>query len=76
VAAPIGANVSLYYDSRRHVEVGHFIQTPTGRTYLVTDVRRQARGEHIGRWHLRADVVPEDWPQPYDVVHPLSWYRR
>lgn len=75
-AAPIGANVSLYYDARRDVREGDFIRTTSGRTYLVTGARRQERGVHIGRWHLRCDVVPQDMPTAEDVVHPLTWYRR
>jgi hypothetical protein len=54
--------------------VGDAIETPTGRTYVLTSVRRQERGMHVGRWHLRAIVV-EKAPEGA-VVHPLYWYRR
>jgi hypothetical protein len=76
MAAAIGKNVGLYYDSPRNVEVGDYIATPTGRTYLVNWVRIQCKGIHVGRQHIRGTVV-----DPADVakgatVHPLRWYRR
>jgi hypothetical protein len=74
VTAPAGAEVGLYYDARRDVAPGHAIVTATGRTYLVVAARRQQRGKHVGRWHLRCLVADEAPPDA--TVHPLRWYRR
>jgi hypothetical protein len=77
VRAPIGAVVKLYYDAPELDLLDgatHAIRTPTGRTYVVLDARRQRRGLHVGRWHLRALVADE--PPPGAVVHPLVWYKR
>lgn len=74
--APIGADVGLYYDARTDVAPGDFIRTGSGRTYLIRAARRQERGRHVGRWHVRAVVVEESTPEPGDVVHHLRWYRR
>lgn len=77
-AAPAGAEVALYYDSPwRDVQPGDVVQTRTGRRYLVRRVRRQARGRHLGRQHLRCEVLPADHELDADtVVHPVFWYRR
>lgn len=72
----IGSVVSLYMDTPRILEVNHFIQTPTGRTYQLVTVRRQERGKHKGRWHLSALVVPASAIKEDDVVHPIAWYPR
>jgi hypothetical protein len=73
--APPGSLVSIYYDARVDVQSGDAIVTTTGRTYLVASARRQQRGKHRGRWHLRCVVA--DGPPPADVlVHPLRWYPR
>lgn len=75
--APIGRNVGLYYDGWvDDLAVGDFLRTATGRTYLITDLRRQTRGRHVGRYHLRCDVVPEDQPDVDDRVFPIHWYGR
>ncbi len=71
--APIGALVRIYYDSPRNIEPGHYLQTPTGRTYLILECRLQAKGAHIGRKHLQALVV--DHPGE-GTVHPIYWYPR
>jgi hypothetical protein len=79
--APVGANVSLYYDGLV-VDVGDLIVTRTQRCYRVTSVRIQARGEHVGRQHLRADVVDydsavEQAQDDSDIrVRRLYWYSR
>lgn len=74
-AAPPGAEVGIYYDALVTVEPGDAIVTATGRTYLVVVARRQARGKHRRRWHLRC-VVAEGGPPAGVKVHPLRWYRR
>jgi len=74
-AAAPGSIVGIYYDARREVAPGDAIVTGTGRTYLVIQARRQTRGAHVGRWHLRCAVA--DGPPPAGTrVHPLRWYRR
>ena len=72
--APIGAEVGLYMDTPLQLEVGMGIVTTTGRSYVVARVRRQARGRHAGRWHLRC-VVVEEIPDGAPTVR-LRWYRR
>lgn len=74
--APVGSVVGLYYDGIAEVEEGHVIQTRTRRCYRVVGVRRQERGKHTGRWHIRALVIDPDQVEPEDTVHPLYWYRR
>jgi len=73
---PVGSIVSLYYDARVFVEEGDVIRTPSGRQYRVVEARRQQKGKHAGRWHLKALVLdPTD--DPGDVpVHLLVWYKR
>lgn len=73
----VGEQARLYYDSPTPVEEGDFIQTPTGRTYLVTFVRIQTKGKHAGRQHLVTVVWDSEDPLPADaVVHPIRWYSR
>lgn len=74
--APAGREVGLYLDTFRSIAVGDFLVTPTGRTYHLTTVRRQARGKHAGRWHIHAVVVDPAVPGVDDVVHRMAWYRR
>lgn len=74
--APSGSLVSLYYDSPRDVVAGDVLRTPTGRMYLLWSVRRQTRGLHIGRWHLKAIVIGVDELPAGARVHPIYWYRR
>lgn len=81
-AAAVGSEVRLYVDLLAQVEPGHAIQTQTGRTYLVLACRRQARGSHVGRQHLRCIVVdspssPGEWiAGPNLVIHRIRWYAR
>lgn len=75
--APVGAEVGLYYDSPRPIGEGDYLQTPTGRTYLILSVRVQARGQHAGRRkHLRAVVIDASDIDPAGTIHPLHWYKR
>jgi hypothetical protein len=73
-AAPVGAVVGIFYDAHVEVLAGDAIVSTTGRTYVVVAVRRQARGEHVGRWHLRCLVARG--PPPGARVHRLRWYPR
>jgi hypothetical protein len=53
------------------------IETRSGRRYEVVTVRRQLRGAHIGRWHMKVLVLAPGHPRDPDVaVHPLWWYSR
>lgn len=71
---PVGAIVGLYYDGVADVAVNHVLETPTGRRYLILELRRQERGKHTGRAHLQCLVIDE---VPRDAtVHPLLWYKR
>ena len=72
--APNGAVVSLYYDSSRLIQENDVLQTPKGRCYLIVGLRRQAKGIHKGRWHIKALVI--DAPPPDAKVYPIYWYRR
>lgn len=77
MAAPIGRNVSLYYDGVISLDIGDIIETSTtGRCYRVTSVRIQGRGMHTGRQHLRCDVIDPAEVKPYDRVVPITWYSR
>lgn len=75
MTAPVGREVGLFYDGWvDDLDAGDALRTPTGRVYLITAARRQQRGKHVGRWHLRAVVADQ---VPNDVrVFPLHWYRR
>lgn len=85
--SPLGALVSLFYDGTGPIQSGHYLQTPTGRAYLVEQVRRQETGGYVGRWHLKATVIHERDltaamaqaainDEDEIVVHRLHWYRR
>lgn len=85
-ARPPGSIVSLFYDaSGTDVEPGDLVVTSrTNRTYRVVAARQQDRGMHVGRWHLRAEVL-DDSAAPAAVaqaerdglaVHRLTWYPR
>jgi hypothetical protein len=74
--APVGALVGLYYDSPRLIEVGDYLRTPKRRCYLIDSLRRQLKGKHAGRWHIKAIVVAEADIPADALVHPLMWYRR
>lgn len=76
MTASIGSQVRLYIDTSQRVRIGDFIQTPTGRTYLIDHVRTQQRGRHAGtRQHLRVTVVPPALAEGGRVI-PIRWYRR
>lgn len=71
--APSGALVRITYDGEP-VQEGEAMRTPSGRLYVVTYVRVQHRGLHVGRQYLRCLVVDEI--SDGTVVHPLVWYPR
>lgn len=73
--APAGSVVRISYDTNDEVCAGDAIMTATGRTYVVEQARRQSRGKHRGRWHVRCLVA--DQPPPDGArVHVLYWYPR
>jgi len=72
--APAGSLVSLYYDSPREIAIGDALMTRSGRVYLIAELRRQTRGGHIGRWHIKA-IVSETIPAG-TTTHPIYWYKR
>jgi hypothetical protein len=74
-AALPGSIVSIYYDATEPIAIGDALMTRTGRTYIIVTARRQERGQHIGRWHLRCAVAEGTAPAAV-VVHPLFWYPR
>lgn len=76
--APVGADVGLYMDTAREINIGDEIVTRSGRRYLVTSVRQQLRGKAIGRWHLRCTILAPDavHDDPDARVHMLFWYSR
>lgn len=75
---PPGSEVGLFMDTRNDIDVGDEIVTRTGRRYLVVKTRRQQRGAHVGRWHLRCVVRERDaiHDDPDARVHMLWWYSR
>lgn len=76
--APIGAIVGITYDGSRFLDEGDILQTPSGRVYQIVALRRQTRGIHTGRWHLKCLVLGEgiDAIPPQATVYPLYWYAR
>jgi hypothetical protein len=74
-AASPGSVVSIFYDADEPIAVGDALQTKTGRTYIIVTGRQQARGRHVGRWHLRC-AVAEGPPPAGVIVHRLVWYPR
>lgn len=72
--APVGAIVSIYCDTGAPLVEGSYLRTPAGRLYCIVTLRRQARGKHVGRWHLRCLV--DEAVEPGRAVYPLYWYRR
>lgn len=76
MSAGVGSIVSLYMDTLSTLEVGHAIQTGTGRLYEITALRQQQKGKHRGRWHIQAIVARPDTAATYPRVIPLRWYRR
>ena len=75
MTAPIGAEVGIHVDLVDQVVAGDAIVTQTGRTYLVVSCRRQQRGIHAGRQHLRC-LVAESPPPAGVRVHRIRWYKR
>lgn len=72
-----GEIARIYFDGRKRIEAGDFIQTPTGRTYLVQANRVQERGKNAGRQHLTTVVMAPGHPlDESDMVHQLAWYPR
>lgn len=72
-----GESARLYYDGWATLDVGDYIQTRTGRTYLITSVRVQERGLHKGRQHVNTVVMePDHQVEPDATVHPIFWYAR
>lgn len=43
--APLGATVRIYLDTRQDLFPGDVVETPSGRLYLIIDVRVQQREE-------------------------------
>lgn len=76
MAAPIGADVSLYWDGLGPVAEDDVMRTTAGRCYRVLHARQQERGRHEGRWHLRALVIDPADVSETDTVHSIRWYRR
>jgi hypothetical protein len=76
VTAPAGAEVGIYVDLVERVELGHVIQTQSGRRYLVVAVRVQLRGVHAGRQHLRCVVLDASAQIGSATVHEIRWYKR
>ena len=82
--APAGALVSLYVDLVVQVDLCDVIETQTGRRYQVLAVRKQTRGKHIGRQHLKCIVLgPNDpgFSHRFDDtmgprLHRIRWYKR
>jgi hypothetical protein len=71
--SPEGSLVRIAYDGPV-LEPGNALVTRTGRTYVIVEVRRQVRGRHAGRQHLRCLVAA---PGSFTgKAHPLVWYAR
>lgn len=68
-----GAIIRLYCDGG-DLRVGDALQTATGRTYGILELRRQERGKHPGRQRLVVVVNPE--LEPGTRVVELQWHRR
>lgn len=75
--AAAGDVVRIFYDGARGLEERDFLRTTTGRLYWIVGLRRQERGKHVGRLHLRCLVMDPDVELGAGArVHPLFWYRR
>lgn len=82
--APAGAVVRIYVDLVAPVDVCDVIETQSGRRYQVMEVRKQTRGQHVGRQHLACLVLGPDDPgstHPFDDskpprLHRIRWYPR
>lgn len=73
--APVGALVSIYYDGWQECKPGDALKTPAGRVYIVAEVRKQARGKHIGRQHMKC-IVAGSTEGVSGKIYPLHWYPR
>jgi hypothetical protein len=73
--APLGSIVSIYYDGRVQLQEGYCLQTRTGRVYVIVELRRQLKGRHRLRWHIKA-LVSETIPEGTKQVYPIVWYKR
>lgn len=73
--APAGAIVSIYYDGRVQLQEGYCLQTRTGRVYVIVELRRQLKGRHRLRWHIKA-LVSETIPEGTKKVYPIVWHKR
>lgn len=72
--APVGAVMKISYDGDAGHAEGHVLRATTGRLYLIIHIRRQTRGKHAGRLHLKCLVIDE---LPFGAVtHPLAWHPR
>lgn len=70
-----GSLVNIYYDSPVDIAPGDALKTPSGRTYIIADIRIQKRGKHVGRKHLKC--VVSDGAMAYSgATHPIYWYPR
>lgn len=77
MAAPIGNIVTLYFDTRRTLDVGDICQSATtGRSYRIVTARRQTRGKHEGRWHIQAVVIDPAEITDDDHIFTYHWYKR
>lgn len=73
--AAAGSIVSIYYDARVDLQIADALKTGTGRVYVIVELRRQAKGRHVGRWHIKA-LVSDTVPEGTRMVYPIYWYRR
>ena len=73
--AHAGSIVSIYYDGRVALREGDCLQTRTGRVYVIVELRRQTKGRHRLRWHIKA-LVSETIPEGTQKVYPIVWYKR
>lgn len=74
--AAVGSEVGIYYDGVAQVDEGDVIRTSTGRCYRAIHNRIQQKGKHVGRQHLRVQVIDPSEVTEADTVHPIYWYRR
>lgn len=74
------SEVRLTYDTDVMVEVGDILESAaTGRCWLVIDVHvvtPRVILEHRYRLRRTTLVVPEDYAQEDDTIHPLYWKPR
>lgn len=78
---PAGATCRIFVDLRDQIAIGDVIQTPTGRSYGVLEVRRQrSASKHPNRQHLRVLVLDEaSLAEARDGkarLFTIRWYKR